>query len=353
MPSGEFVTVWTFEECFPHHVNFMWLVAGGMPLKLNRRPIFIDYVRGFQPRVVLPHNETVHRMATVTDELQMTANRARRSKHIRSFKSLPCTGVQLDLWTDHNSGIAYAAAHSSQVTEPTINRIPGTPGCSEADEIDSLIINVDLLHFMAFPFTSHSADAIKEWLVTVLRSEEIPVSAISGVTPDGASDGQSGVKSVPGLSTKTDVCVLHDLQRAVLYAVGLAGPKARCPNQDARDLLRINGRVVQLSHQSREVSDGFRDFQADHKVPSSKILSTVRTNATRWTNQKKQVTRNIIMQPIIDSVLRKYRRDHTDDTAIIVKDSSDDDSDGAVPRGPYTTVRLPALQSSLQQTPHY
>ena len=341
MPNGEFATVWSFEECFPHHVDFMWLVAGGLSLRLNRRPVFRDYVRGFEPRVVLPHNETIHRLASLTDEIQTATNRARRNKHIAAFRGLPCTGLQLDLWTDHNSGIAYAAMHSSQVTEPKIS--PSVTGSTEANEGDSLVLMNDLLHFKAFPFTAHTGDAIREWFVAVLLTEEIPISSISGVTPDGAADGQSGIKAVPGLLNRVDVCILHDEQRAVLYSVGLAGPKTRCPNQDARDLLRANGRIVQLSHQSREVSDGFREFQAEHTIPASKIISTVRTNATRWTNQQKQVSRNNLMQPIIDPVLRKYRREHSDDTAIIVKDSSDDDSGNELPRGPYTKVSFPVL----------
>ena len=34
------------------------------------------------------------------------------------FKGLPCVGLQLDLWTDRNSSLVYAALHSSIVTEP-------------------------------------------------------------------------------------------------------------------------------------------------------------------------------------------------------------------------------------------
>jgi hypothetical protein len=330
MPNGEYVTVFTFEECFPHHVAFMWLVAGGLSMRLNRRPIFLEYVRGFQPRAVLPHNETVHRIAELVDEQQTVWLRGRRNVHVRSFKGLPSVGLQLDLWTDRNSGIVYSAIHASYVVDPI----------SQAElEAEALVLVSDLLHFKAFPYTSHTATNIKDWLVAVLLSEELPLGAVSGVTPDGASDGQSGVKSIPGFTNKVDVCNLHDLQRAILYSIGLAGPKSACTNQDARDLLRCNGRVVQLSHQSREVSDGIRDFQRDHGIPAHKTLSTVRTNATRWSNQKKQVTRNNMMQPVIDAVLKKYRREHANDTAIIEKDSSDEYSDSDVPRGQYTQVR--------------
>jgi hypothetical protein len=57
------------------------------------------------------------------------------------------------------------------------------------------------------------------------------------------------------------------------------------------------------------------------------------------------------MQPIIDPVLRKYRREHSDDTAIIVKDSSDDgDSDDDVPRGPYTVASKTVSRKDIRLT---
>lgn len=339
LSSGEFVTVFSFEECFPHHVNFLWMVAGGLPMKLNRRPIFIQYVRGYQPRAVLPHNETVHRLAELVDVEQMGQLRARRAKHIASFQGLPCVGLQIDLWTDRNTGIAYAAIHDSMCADP------------EDSSLESVELLQGLLHFRAFPFTSHTSVNISTWLVEVLLAEEIPAGAVSGVTPDGASDGQSGVRMVPGLASLVDVCLLHDLQRVVKYSTGEAGPKHACPNQDFKDLLRYNRRVVQLVHQSRDVSDGCRKFQADNDIPPHKFITVVRTNATRWTNEKAQLTRNNTMRPILDQVLSAYRREHADDAAIIeVRDEDPDDSDGAVPRGPFRLASKELTRKEIRFT---
>ena len=173
--------------------------------------------------------------------VQIQFCRARRGKHVAYFKELPCVGLQLDLWTDRNTGICYAAVHESFCTDPT---------CDDGDRLE---LQHSLLHFRAFPFTRHTKEMIRDWLVGVLLAEEIPASAISGVTPDGASDVQSGGKLVPGLARKVDVCLLHDLQRSVLYSMGLAGSVRNCPNRGFRDVMRINKRVVMLAHQSREV----------------------------------------------------------------------------------------------------
>lgn len=68
-------------------------------------------------------------------------------------------------------------------------------------------------------------------------------------------------------------------------------------------------------------------MQAKHSIPAHKNLSTVRTNATRWSNTKHQVTRNNLMRPIIDPVLSVYRREHVDDTAMIELHTDSDRSD--------------------------
>ncbi|KAL1500555.1 hypothetical protein AB1Y20_013210 [Prymnesium parvum] len=307
----------------------MWMVAGGLPMRLNRRPVFRDYARSLEPRIVLPHNETVHRLASLTDELQLQYLRRARANHIAMFKGLPCIGLQLDLWTDRNSGIAYAAVHASMVMVASDESV-------YSKESPPLCLMDELLHFRAFPYTKHTAKNISEWLVGLLTAEQILAEAISGVTPDGASDGQAGCKLVEGLKSKVDVCQLHELQRCILYSIGLAGSKQNCRNRDFRDLIRVNKRLVQLTHQSREVSDALRKFQMDNNIPDHKIISTVCTNQTRWSNQKAQISRNNLMRPIFDPVMSVYRRENVNETAILEVGSESDDSEGETPRGPYS-----------------
>lgn len=306
--DGTWITVFSFEEAFTHHVDFVWLVAGGLPIRLNRRPAFLEYVRGFQPRAVMPHHETVHRIVECIDELQQKNLAMRLDALMKDMQGLPCVGAQLDMWTDRNTGICYAAFHVT----------------SSFEGEDSLELHDDLLDFSIFPFTEHTGENIKSWIISICDRWHIPLASISGVTPDGAADGVKALKLIKELKHSFDICGLHQLQRSILYAIGLAASKSSCRNRTARDLIAQHKRVVQLSHQSREISDGFRAFQTAANIPPHKLLTTVRTNATRWGNQKAQITRNIVMRPIQDHVITKYKREHIGETVLLETEEHDD-----------------------------
>ena len=69
--SGMYVPVFTFEEAFPHHVEFVWMVAQRTPQNLKNKEAFRDYVRGYEARATFPHHETIHRIAECIDALQV------------------------------------------------------------------------------------------------------------------------------------------------------------------------------------------------------------------------------------------------------------------------------------------
>ena len=50
---------------------------------------------------------------------------------------------------------------------------------------------------------------------------------------------------IPELANKVDTCMLHGLQRSVLYSIGLTG--AACMNPLAKNLLRHHKRCVSSS----------------------------------------------------------------------------------------------------------
>lgn len=324
--DGEWTSVFSFSECFPHHLDFCWLVAGGLPMRLNRRAMFLDFVRGFEPRAVLPHNETVHRIVECVDELQQEDLARRIARAMEASHGLECFGLQLDLWTDRNSSLCYVALHLTTIAETE----------------NSLELHDDLLDFSVFPFTSHTGENLKTWLLGTLKAKDIPLKCISGVTPDGAADGRKAFNLITELRSKVDICGLHQLQRSVLYSVGEAGPRNASPNMAARDLLRQHRRVVQLSHQSREISHAFRDAQQAAGVPPHKIIGTVRHNVTRWGNQLQQVSRNNLMRPIQDPVITKYKREHISEVVLLEtsdKEGDSDDEGSLQPTSPFAVPR--------------
>lgn len=161
------------------------------------------------------------------------------------------------------------------------------------------------------------------------------------MTPDGEKAGRNGIAKVPGLEHKIDICDhQHQVQRTAMYMLGMAGPKNPPVNKDARELLYINKRVVQLQHQVREVTFGIRDIQVNAKIPQGKQLTGVRSHNVRWGNFKCQITRNNLMRPILDPVLLKYKREHANDTAILEAQNLDeyDSGDDSTPRGVFTAA---------------
>lgn len=81
------------------------------------------------------------------------------------------------------------------------------------------------------------------------------------------------------------------------------------------------------------MSYGIREMQESHKVPSTRVLTTVDTCATRWGNQFRQIERNNVLKPVLDFVVDKWKREHKNRLDAIVED--DDDN-------PQSKVRLPA-----------
>ena len=322
MPDGSFVTVQNFKEAFPHHIRFVWLVADGMPQRNSRKPLFRNFIRGFEPRAVLPSSVSVHRIAQMIDEIQLGKQQHRRAKHILSNGGMPCIGLQLDLFTDRSTGIAYSAIHATMVLNTEL-------GLELVDE---------LLDFRMFPTTTHTADDIRSWLTATLVTYEILPQHVCGITPDGEAAGQKGIRMVPGLEKKADVCAQHNLQRVVMYMLGMAGPKASNPNPDARDLLKVNKRVVQLVHQVREVTYALKDAQVNAAVPAAKHLAPVRSHDIRWSNFYCQIERNNLLYPCLQPVISSYRREHAGESAIVEVESNDhydtDDAE-AQPRGPH------------------
>lgn len=188
-----------------------------------------------------------------------------------------------------------------------------------------LFVQSEVLDFNQFPYTKHTGDNIREWLLAALKKHGIALSSVSGITPDGAADGVKAVNSIPELGLKLDTCQLHGLQRSVLYAIGNAGSDKSCLNPEAAALLKKHNRFAQASNQIRAVAYGIRELQQDEGVPPSRVLSTVDTMATRWGNQYRQVMRNNMLKPVLDPVLGRWKRENSGKQDAIV-DANDENA---------------------------
>ena len=81
-----------------------------------------------------------------------------------------------------------------------------------------LLLLSEIIAFDVFPHSSKTGENIKKWLLSALEKNKLTHEMVSGVTPDGASDGQCGLSLIATLCEKVDTCNLHQLQRGVLYS---------------------------------------------------------------------------------------------------------------------------------------
>jgi hypothetical protein len=82
-----------------------------------------------------------------------------------------------------------------------------------------LRLRSDIVDFNVFPYSEKTGDNVKSWFLQVLNQNQIKHSMVSGITPDGAADGQCGLRLIDTLRDKVDTCMLHQLQRAVLWCL--------------------------------------------------------------------------------------------------------------------------------------
>lgn len=283
-----------------------------------------DYVRGYEPRATFPHHQTQKRITICIDELQFEERQSRISVLKKEFKGGPCVGLQLDMWTDSETHAVFAALNMTTVMEPKKPKEMDLP---------QLLLNKEVLDFDTFPQSEHTAENIAAWLKGVLDRNKLAdnnFNIIVGVAPDGASDGQAALNSITGLGEKTDTCDLHVLQRAVLFALGLAGAGGG-KNPDCKKLIVKGRRIVQLSRQSREVNDGIHDRQVEAGILAKNILTTTTTMPTRWGNQYLQLSGNNMLKPVLDPTIEQYKRKHRDKKDAVVDHDEIEGSAECVP----------------------
>ncbi|KAK3265400.1 hypothetical protein CYMTET_25912 [Cymbomonas tetramitiformis] len=267
--GGEQVKVFNFSESFEHHVDLLWLRTIGLSFNTTTKDEFRDYVRGFEPRAAFPHSQTIYRLAVCVLELQKTERLERTSRLIKVYVGKACVGLQLDMWTDTSTHTAFAA-----ITQTTIE----DPGEELDAEYAQLFLRSEILDFDVFPLCAKTGPNIRTWFARVLERNNLPYSAISGVTPDGAADGHCALNMIPEISEKVDTCILHSMQRGVLYSIGLAGKVSK--NPDCRELLKRHNRVVTLFNQSLAFGKSIRTAQEAAKIYTMQAAVSVLMGAS-------------------------------------------------------------------------
>ena len=198
------------------------------------------------------------------------------------------------------------------------------------EQLPQLLLRSGVVAFEQFPQSEHTGANICNWLRDVAEQKGIILkSDITGITPDGAADGQCALNMMEELNEKTDTCDLHRLQRSVLFSIGLAGAQSK--NPESKQLLGQESRLVTLYKQSRAVSSDVRAMQIAAEIPAHKILAPSTTKVTRWGGTFMQIQQNHVLHPVLDPAVEKYKRNNRGKKdAIVERDESESgDSDKA------------------------
>ena len=229
------------------------------------------------------------------------------------------------MWTDSNTHTSYACITDTFVAEPTPDYLQKL----KPDQVAQLVLRGEVVAFERFPQSEHTADNIREWIRSVAKAKHISLASdLTGITPDGAADGQAALNGMEELNEKSDTCVLHRMQRAVLFSIGQAG--AQCKNPEGKALLRKESRIVTLHQQSRAVASSVRDAQISASIPPHKILTPNSAKVTRWGGTFLQISQNHLLHPVLDPAVEKYKRENRGrKDAIVENDESESSGDRA------------------------
>jgi hypothetical protein len=189
----------------------------------------VAHIIGYEPRAVFPHPEVQYNIAVCIKELQDEERDVRYTKLQSDFKGGACIGIQLDMWTDTHTHVAYSGINAVTVREPReVVFTAGSTGTAKSPAKPlQLYAMSEVLDFDVFPLTEHTGENIKAALVATLAKKKIKHTAISGFSPDGAADGQCGLALIEDLAEKVDTCSLHRIQRGVLFSIGMAGATSK------------------------------------------------------------------------------------------------------------------------------
>jgi hypothetical protein len=233
----------------------------------------------------------------------------------------PSVSLQFDLWTTKNMKEAYGSLNLSLV-----ERI-STGGSV------SYVLKQILLDFSVFPESSHTSVHIAAWIQRVLRRHNLGLDDIVITVPDGAGNGKKAVKLL-GLPWR--VCMAHNLQRCILYALGLAGATSR--NPDLKALVMANRRMVGAIHHSTQNQKALAASQVKRGVCYKHVKSTDQDVVTRWNSTFTMMSTNTqlqhdfvhvfssdTLQKVNEELLQLATADGTQEIVGDLDDFSDDD----------------------------
>jgi hypothetical protein len=234
-------------------------------------------------RFVPPCSKSINRILLLLLEVQ-SGKKKNWLQAARALLGKPFLNVELDIWTAKNASESYAAMKGSIILN---------------DENGVLRVHDFVLEFAVFPNNRHTALHIKAWMESVFVDNLLSKEDIIMATPDGAANGKKALKL---MGLEFIVCYCHDLQRAMLYALGRAGKTSR--NPEVKALIELHHKIVTKVHTSTLLTKDLIDAQVSAGVVKGKAKTVTGSCVTRqWQGDAKILGRNLDLQVYLDSIL--------------------------------------------------
>ena len=221
-------------------------------------------------------------------------------RHLKSkFLSL-----QFDIWTLRNCRLVFVMLHVTFID----------PATAELYEF--------LLSSSRFPIGSHTGKAIRNFLNKTLSEFGITLHDVGSITLDGDS---KGLKACKLMMLPFRVCLIHDIARAVLYALGLAGPASNRQNLEAASMIKEHKALASFAHKSVLFHDTLQSKQTAMRGVG-KELEVVQMKGGKWGAQHDCLDRNLQLKPCINAAMSAILRDE-DESDEDASDASDAESE--------------------------
>lgn len=310
--DGQLVEKMDFADLLPHHVRFViFCVKTWEKFSKSRNADFVAYVEGWEMRARLPHHNTCIKILFLIKLMV-----ERRLNHllglVKKMLGSPFCGLLDDVWSKRNCKQSFACARIPLAIDgELLDEFRASLGVQGTKYTGTIVSCSPVLAFSTLPSSRHTGHVLARWKRNTLEATKVlEIRDISLATEDGASNNK---KSNKILRLPSKVCAPHDLQRCVLYAMGLTGKPSQNPS--LRDFQAKSSKMVGSFSKSGVATAALIDAQQKDE-DWNKVLSLASPNATRWLGLHRQAMRNRELQPNIATALcgdAKGKEDELDD----------------------------------------
>ena len=153
--DGEEYVLYSFKELLPHHIRFVQKCFRGFDHFYETRADngLLEYIRGFDKRAALPHEQTCQNLLEVHEELLDEKIAALIDRHMKAL-GVPCCGSTCDIWSLSSCRESFGCLRGSFVLDGDI--VAEVTGHTKYK--GKLVDISPLLGFARFEETRHTGD---------------------------------------------------------------------------------------------------------------------------------------------------------------------------------------------------